>query len=52
MSLGVRETTLPPAKQNLEDSVPVEQVDDSGLLVTLDSTSDADLQPCPGLHRR
>ena len=52
MSLVVREAKLPPAKPSFEDSVLLEQVDDSRLLVTLDPTSDADHQPCQGLHRR
>ena len=38
-SLVVGEAKFPPAKPNFEDSVLLEQVDDRGLLVTLDPTS-------------
>ena len=51
-SLGVRQTKLPPAKPSFEDSVLLEQVDDSGLLVTLDPTSDGNRQQCQGMDRR
>ena len=39
-SLVVCETKLPPAKPSFEDFVLLEQVDDSGLVVTLEPTSD------------
>ena len=42
-------TKLPPAKPRLEDSVLFEQANDSGLLVTLDPTSDGDHQQCQGI---
>ena len=51
-SLGVRETKLPPAKQSFDHSVPIKQVNDSRLLVTLNPTSDGDHQQCQGLDRR
>ncbi len=51
-SLVVREAKLPPAKPSFEDSVLLEQVDDSGLLLALDPTSDGDDQQCQGLDRR
>ena len=50
--LVVRETKLPPAKPSFEDSVLLEQIDDSGLLVTLESSSDGAHQQCQGLDRR
>ncbi len=43
-SLVVCETKLPPAKPSFEDFVLLEQVDHSGLLVTLEPTSDGDDQ--------
>ena len=52
MSLVVREAKLPPAKPSFEDSVLLKQVDDSGLLLTLDPTSDGNHQQCQGLERR
>ncbi len=40
-------------KPSLEDSVLFDQVDDSGLLLTLDPTGDGDdEEECPGLDRR
>ncbi len=51
-SLVVGEAKFPPAKPSFEDSVLLEQVDDSGLLVTLDPTSHGDDQERPGLDRR
>ena len=51
-SLGVCETKLPPAKPSFEDFVLLEQVDDSGLVVTLEPTSDGDDQQGQGLDRR
>ncbi len=51
-SLGVREAKLPPAKPSFENSVLLEQVDDSRLLVTLDPTSHGNHQQCQGLERR
>ncbi len=51
-SLVVRETRFSPAKPSFEDSVLLEQVDDSGLLVTLEPTSDGDDQQGQGLDRR
>ncbi len=51
-SLVVREAKLPPAKPSFEDSVLLEQVDDSGLLLALNPTSDGDDQQCQGLDRR
>ena len=45
------ETKLPPAKPSFEDSVLLEQVDHSGLLVTLEPTSDGDHQQAQGLDR-
>ena len=51
-SLVVGEAKFPPAKPSFEDSVLLEQLDDSGLLVTLDPTSHADDQECPALDRR
>ena len=50
-SLVVREAKLPPAKPSLEDSVLLEQVDDSGLLLTLDPTRHGDDQQCSRLDR-
>ena len=44
MSLVVREAKRPPAKPSFEDSDLLEQVDDSGLLVTLEPTSEGDDQ--------
>ena len=46
------ETKLPPAKPSFEDFVLLEQVDHSGLLVTLEPTSDGDHQQAQGLDRR
>jgi hypothetical protein len=43
-SLVVGEAKFPLAKPSFEDSVLLEQVDDSGLLVTLDPTSHDDDQ--------
>ena len=43
-SLVVGEAKLPPVKPSFEDSVFLEQEDDSGLLVTLDPTSHGDDQ--------
>ena len=43
-SLVVGEAKFPPAKPSFEDSVLLEQVGDSGLLVTLDLTSHGDNQ--------
>ena len=51
-SLVVCETKLPPAKPSFEDSVLLEQVDNSGLSVTLEPTSDGDDQQGQGLDRR
>ena len=51
-SLVVGEAKFPPVKPSLEDSVLLDQVDDSGLLVTLDPTSHGDDQERPGLGRR
>ena len=51
-SLVVREAKLPPAKPSFEDSVLLKQVDHSGLLVTLDPTSDGNHQQCQGLDQR
>ena len=51
-SLVVCETKLPPAKPSFEDFVLLEQVDNSGLLVTLEPTSDGDDQQGQGLDRR
>jgi len=51
-SLVVREAKLPPAKPSFEDSILFEQVDDSGLLLALDPTSDGDDQQRQGLDRR
>ena len=51
-SLVVCETKLPPAKPSFEDFVLLEQVDDSGLVVTLEPTSDGDDQQGQGLDRR
>ena len=51
-SLVVCETKLPPAKPSFEDFVLLEQVDDSGLLVTLEPSSDGDDQQGQGLDRR
>ena len=51
-SLIVCETKPPPAEPSFEDFVLLEQVDDSGLLVTLEPTSDCDDQQCQGLDRR
>ncbi len=51
-SLVVGEAKFPPAKPSFEDSVLLESVDDSGLLVTLDPTSHGDDQERPGLDRR
>ena len=50
-SLVVREAKLPPAKPSFEDSVLLEQVDNSSLLVTLDPTSHGDDQQRPGFCR-
>ena len=50
-SLVVCETKLPPAKSSFEDFVLLEQVDNSGLLVTLEPTSDGDDQQGQGLDR-
>ena len=41
-SLGVRQAKLLPAKLSFEDSVLLEQVDHSSLLVTLEPTGDGD----------
>ncbi len=43
-SLVVRETKLPPAKPSFKDSVLLQQVNDSRLLVTLYPTSDGNDQ--------
>ena len=51
-SLVVCETKLPPAEPSFEDFVRLEQVDDSGLMVTLEPTSDGDDQQGQGLDRR
>ena len=51
-SLGVRQAKLLPAKPSFEDSVLLEQVDHSGLVVTLEPTSDGDDQQGQGLDRR
>ena len=51
-SLVVGEAEFPPVKPSLEDSVLLDQVDDSGLLLTLDPTGDGDDEECPGLDRR
>ena len=51
-SLVVCETKLPPAEPSFEDFVLLEQVDDSGLVVTLEPTSDGDDQQGQGLDRR
>ena len=51
-SLVVCETKLPPAEPSFEDFVLLEQVDDSGLIVTLEPTSDGDDQQGQGLDRR
>ena len=51
-SLGVRQAKLLPAKPSFEDSVLLEQVDHSSLLVTLEPTSDGDDQQGQGLDRR
>ncbi len=45
-SLVIGEAKFPPAKPSFEDSVLLEQVDDSGLLVALDPTSHGDDQQC------
>ncbi len=50
--LVISEAKFPPAKPSFEDSVLLKQVDDSGLLLTLDPTSDGDDQQCHGLDRR
>ncbi len=50
--LVIREAKLPPAKPSFEDFVLLKQVDDSGLLLPLDPTSDGDDEECPGLDRR
>ena len=50
--LVIREAKLPPAKPSFEDSVLLEQISDSGLLLTLDPTGDGDDEECPGLDRR
>ena len=41
-----------PAEPSFEDFVLLEQVDDSGLMVTLEPTSDGDDQQGQGLDRR
>ena len=51
-SLGVRQAKLLPAKPSFEDFVLLEQVDNSGLLVTLEPTSDGDDQQGQGLDWR
>ncbi len=51
-SLVIGEAKFPPAKPSFQDSVLLEHVDDSGLLVTLDPTSHGDDQQCQGLDRR
>ena len=51
-AIGVCETKLSPAKPSFEDSVLLKQVDDSGLLVTLEPTSNGDHQQCQVLYRR
>ncbi len=43
--LVIGEAKFPPAKTSFEDSVLLEQIDDSGLLVALDPTSHGDDQP-------
>ncbi len=43
-SLVIGEAKFPPAKTSFEDSVLLEQIDDSGLLVALDPTSHGDDQ--------
>ena len=50
--LVIREAKLPPAKPSFEDFVLLEQVDDRGLLLPLDPTSNGDDEECPGLDRR
>jgi len=50
--LVIREAKLPPAKPSFEDFVLLKQVDDSGLLLPLDPTSDGDDEESLGLDRR
>ena len=48
----VRETESPPEEPSFEDLVLLKQVDDSGLLLPLDPTSDGNDEECQGLDRR
>ena len=50
--LVVGEAELPPVKPSLEDSALLDQVDDSGLLLTLDPTGDGDDEERPRLDSR
>ena len=50
-SLGVGEAQSSSTEPSSEDFVLLEQVGDSGLLVTVDPTGDGDRKECPGLNR-